>query len=309
MTTPILPDDRRHLTTRLTVLQGWSPARSSLLAVGFWVFQVAQREKFEVMAENNHSRRLQLPAPRGVLFDRNLKVLVENQNTFNITLDREQAKGNLDDTLHAAGDGHRRRRGGAQGDRQPQAARAELPADRADRERDARAGDGRAAAALRAARDHLSGSAGPEIPVERPRGPPLRLCQRNQRGPADARRIHGRRAGHDGRPGRRRAGLQQAADGRRRRQVRRRQQRRPRDPRGPGTATQGGRAPAADHRRRRAAGDRGRLHAVGLQRRGGRARPAATAKCSASSAGRPTIPTPSPAASIAPRGRRSTPTI
>jgi penicillin-binding protein 2 len=52
------------------------------------------------MAENNHSRRLQLPAPRGVLFDRNLKVLVENQNTFNITLDREQAKGNLSDTLH-----------------------------------------------------------------------------------------------------------------------------------------------------------------------------------------------------------------
>ena len=68
--------------------------------MGFWVFQVAQREKFEVMAENNHSRRLQLPAPRGVLFDRNLKVLVENQNTFNITLDREQAKGNLE--RHAA---------------------------------------------------------------------------------------------------------------------------------------------------------------------------------------------------------------
>ncbi len=71
----------------------------ALLAVGFWVFQVAQRERFEVMAENNHSRRLQLPAPRGVLFDRNLKILVDNQNTFNITLDREQAKGNLGETL------------------------------------------------------------------------------------------------------------------------------------------------------------------------------------------------------------------
>ena len=35
-----------------------------------------------------------------MLFDRNGKVLVENQNTFNITLDREQAKGNLDETLH-----------------------------------------------------------------------------------------------------------------------------------------------------------------------------------------------------------------
>ena len=50
------------------------------------------------MAENNHRRRLPLPAPRGVLFDRNGKVLVENQNTFNIALDREQS-GNIDETL------------------------------------------------------------------------------------------------------------------------------------------------------------------------------------------------------------------
>jgi penicillin-binding protein 2 len=99
MTTPILADDRRNLTTRLTVLQAIVAVAFALLAVGFWVFQVAQRQKFEVMAENNHSRRLQLPAPRGVLFDRDLKVLVDNQNTFNITLDRELAKGNLDDTL------------------------------------------------------------------------------------------------------------------------------------------------------------------------------------------------------------------
>jgi cell division protein FtsI/penicillin-binding protein 2 len=68
------------------------------LAVAFWVFQVAQHQKFDEMAENNHRRRLPLPAPRGVLFDRHGKVLVENQNTFNIALDREQS-GNIDDTL------------------------------------------------------------------------------------------------------------------------------------------------------------------------------------------------------------------
>jgi penicillin-binding protein 2 len=99
MTPPILPDDRRPLAVRLTVIQGVVTAAFVLLAVGFWVFQVAQHHKFEVMAENNHIRRLQLPAPRGVLFDRNLNVLVENQNTFNITLDREQTKNNLDGTL------------------------------------------------------------------------------------------------------------------------------------------------------------------------------------------------------------------
>ncbi len=59
----------------------------ALLAVAFWMFQVAQHQKFDEMAENNHRRRLPLPAPRGVLFDRDGKVLVENQNTVNIALD------------------------------------------------------------------------------------------------------------------------------------------------------------------------------------------------------------------------------
>src|SRR5262245_55480148 len=103
MTTPVLPDDRRHLTARLTVIQWVVAGAFILLGVGFWVFQVAQHPTFEVMADNNHQRPLQLPAPRGVLFDRNLKVLVDNRNSFNITIDREEAKGNLDETLTLLG--------------------------------------------------------------------------------------------------------------------------------------------------------------------------------------------------------------
>ena len=82
------------------------------LAVGFWIFQIAQHEKFLEMAENNHLRRLPLPAPRGVLLDRNGKVLVENQNTFNIALVREQTK-NIDRDAAHAGAGDRRRRSAA----------------------------------------------------------------------------------------------------------------------------------------------------------------------------------------------------
>jgi len=70
----------------------------ALLVVAFWVFQVAQHQKFREIAENNHQRRLPLPAPRGVLFDRNGKVLVENQSTVNIALVRE-VSGNIDRTL------------------------------------------------------------------------------------------------------------------------------------------------------------------------------------------------------------------
>ena len=91
-TTTMMPDDRRSLTLRLTVMQYLVAVLFAMLAVGFWIFQIAQHEKFKEMAEENHLRRLPLPAPRGVLLDRRGRVLVENQNTFNIVLVREQTK-------------------------------------------------------------------------------------------------------------------------------------------------------------------------------------------------------------------------
>ncbi len=100
MATNLLPDDRRSLATRLTALQYMVAAGFAALAVGFWIFQVAQHDRFAEMAENNHLRRLPLPAPRGVLLDREGKVLVENRNIFNIALVREQTK-NIDETLRA----------------------------------------------------------------------------------------------------------------------------------------------------------------------------------------------------------------
>jgi penicillin-binding protein 2 len=98
MSTNLMPDDRRNLALRLSALQYVIAVAFAALAVGFWVFQVAQHQKFREMAENNHLRKLPLPAPRGVLLDRNGKVLVENRNIFNIALVREQTK-NLDATL------------------------------------------------------------------------------------------------------------------------------------------------------------------------------------------------------------------
>jgi penicillin-binding protein 2 len=94
----MMPDDRRSLTLRLSFIQYLIAAAFSALAIAFWVFQVAQHDKFKEMAENNHLRKLPLPAPRGVVFDRNGSILVENQDTFNILLVREQTK-DLDRTL------------------------------------------------------------------------------------------------------------------------------------------------------------------------------------------------------------------
>ena len=48
--------------------------------------------KFKEMAENNHQRLLPLRAPRGIMFDRHDRVLVENRNAFNISILREHSK-------------------------------------------------------------------------------------------------------------------------------------------------------------------------------------------------------------------------
>jgi penicillin-binding protein 2 len=92
MSTNLMPDDRRSLTIRLSAVQYLVAVVFAGLAVAFWVFQIAQHQKFLEMAENNRLRKLPLPAPRGVLLDRNGKVLVENQSTLNIALVREQTK-------------------------------------------------------------------------------------------------------------------------------------------------------------------------------------------------------------------------
>ena len=85
-------EDRRRATIRLTLLQYAVIGIFSTLAVGFWVMQVVQHAQFEEMAENNHQRTLALRAPRGIVFDRDLKVLVENRRSYSISIVREHTK-------------------------------------------------------------------------------------------------------------------------------------------------------------------------------------------------------------------------
>jgi penicillin-binding protein 2 len=91
-------EDRRRIGTRLVVLQIGAILLFAALAVCFWVLQIAQHAKYEEMAENNHQRTLALRAPRGVLFDRHGKVLVDNRNSFTISIVREHTK-DLDRTV------------------------------------------------------------------------------------------------------------------------------------------------------------------------------------------------------------------
>jgi penicillin-binding protein 2 len=94
----IIPDDRTNLNARLTVMQVGLGVMFFVLVVSFWAIQVLQHDKFLEEAENNHTREIPLRAPRGAMFDRHGKVLVENREALNITLVREQAQ-NLDRSM------------------------------------------------------------------------------------------------------------------------------------------------------------------------------------------------------------------
>ena len=98
-----MAEDRRKITFRLSVLRYGMVGVFIVLAVAFWVLQVVQHATYEEMAENNHQRTLALRAPRGLIFDRDNRVLVENRNSYDIALVREHTR-NLDETIHQLAD-------------------------------------------------------------------------------------------------------------------------------------------------------------------------------------------------------------
>src|SRR6476620_2693341 len=85
-------EERRRVGLRLSVLQYLTVVLFSTLAISFWYLQVIQHDRFQEMAENNHQRTLPLRAPRGVLFDRDGRVLVENRHSYSISIVREHTK-------------------------------------------------------------------------------------------------------------------------------------------------------------------------------------------------------------------------
>ena len=91
-------EDRRRLTVRMTALRVGAAVTFAALAISFWSLQIVQHARYQEMAANNHQRTLSLRAPRGVLFDRNGKILVENRRSFNVSIIREHVQ-DLDHTI------------------------------------------------------------------------------------------------------------------------------------------------------------------------------------------------------------------
>ena len=92
------PSKRDNVGRLLVTFQVSVVVVFTMLAGSFWNFQVGQHVRFLQMAENNHQRTRALRAPRGVVFDRDGRLLVENRYSLNISLVREQVE-NLDQSI------------------------------------------------------------------------------------------------------------------------------------------------------------------------------------------------------------------
>src|SRR5262245_59508053 len=84
-------EDRRRIAARLTALQVCVIAVFAVLGFSFWFLQIVEGDSYVELAENNNQRTLALRAPRGVLYDRDMKVLVDNRHSFTVSIDRKNA--------------------------------------------------------------------------------------------------------------------------------------------------------------------------------------------------------------------------
>lgn len=91
-------EDRQNLQLRLIGLRVGAVVVFLLLTAAFWRLQILHGKEYRERAENNHMRTIELRAPRGVLFDRNGEILVQNRRAFRIALVREQTA-DLDSVL------------------------------------------------------------------------------------------------------------------------------------------------------------------------------------------------------------------
>ena len=92
-------DTSQNLRARLRFVQVLVIVMLGLLSVRLYILQVVRGERYAEIAENQRRRRLPIPAPRGVIFDREGRVLVDSRPIYNVILSREDVKGKDLNTL------------------------------------------------------------------------------------------------------------------------------------------------------------------------------------------------------------------
>jgi penicillin-binding protein 2 len=81
-------DDQKFLNFRINVLLWANVTVFVFLAGSFWFVQGLQADKYRSLSEANALREVVMPAKRGLIMDRNGKILADNQPAYLLTIDR-----------------------------------------------------------------------------------------------------------------------------------------------------------------------------------------------------------------------------
>ena len=87
----VVREHRDDLVTRIRVLTALITGLIALIAAGFWYVQLVRGDEYRLLAEENRLRKLPLQAPRGLIYDRHGRLLVENIPSYNLMLDRSRS--------------------------------------------------------------------------------------------------------------------------------------------------------------------------------------------------------------------------
>lgn len=99
-------DFSQNLGIRIAAIQTIAVILLTVLGVRLYFLQIVKGEYYSGKAENQRIRKIRLPAPRGAIFDRNGKLLVDSRSTYNVTLAREPIKDtNTNDRIDIYADG------------------------------------------------------------------------------------------------------------------------------------------------------------------------------------------------------------
>lgn len=87
-----LYDHTQNLGIRVGTIQIIAFVLLAILGARLYYLQVVKGEYYDEKAENQRIRLIPIPAPRGAIFDRNGKILVDSRPTYNVTLSNEPIK-------------------------------------------------------------------------------------------------------------------------------------------------------------------------------------------------------------------------
>jgi penicillin-binding protein 2 len=85
-------DGSQNLRVRLRIIQVLVLVLLAVLGVRIYLLQIVNGARYAEIAENQRLRKLPIPAPRGVIFDRNGHLLVDSRPIYTIILSREDTK-------------------------------------------------------------------------------------------------------------------------------------------------------------------------------------------------------------------------